>query len=78
VASLDDMLFDLAIAVFRVAGGVQAELRETARAGRSRRRREARAEAIEELRGQLVELAHDAREKLRDQIAGLLGRASSR
>ena len=78
VASLDDVLFDLAIALFSVADGVQGELRETARVGRSRRRREARAEAIEELRGQLVELAHDAGEKLREEIAGLLGRPSSR
>jgi CBS domain-containing protein len=78
VASFDDMLFDLAIALFRVADGVKGELRDTARAGRSRRRREARAEAIAELRGQLVELAHDAREKLRQQIAGLLGGPSGR
>jgi signal-transduction protein with cAMP-binding, CBS, and nucleotidyltransferase domain len=76
VASLDDMLFDLAVALFCVADGVQGELRETARVGRSRRRHEARAEAIEELRGQLAELAHDAREKLREQVAGLIGRPS--
>jgi CBS domain-containing protein len=78
MASLDDMLFDLAIALFSVADGVQGELRETAHLGHSRRRREARADAIEELRGQLVELAQDAREKLRAEIAGLLGRPLDR
>jgi signal-transduction protein with cAMP-binding, CBS, and nucleotidyltransferase domain len=73
VASLDDMIFELAIGLFGVADAMFVELREAARTARRRRRREARAEAIEELRSQLATLAHDARDRARAELAGLLG-----
>jgi hypothetical protein len=49
------------------------EVHETARLSRRRRRREARVDAIEEIRSQLATLAHDTREKVRAELAELIG-----
>lgn len=73
VVSLDDMLFELAVDLFGIAEATRVELRDAARAARKRRRREARSEAIEELRSHLATLAHDARERARAELASLLG-----
>ena len=74
VISLDDVLFDLAIAMYRVADGARIEIRDAQRISRKRRRREAREEALDELRTQLRTLRHDARDRLREEIAALTGR----
>jgi CBS domain-containing protein len=76
VVSLDDMLFDVAIALFRLADGARIEIRDAQRIARKRRRHEAREEAIDELRTQLRVLTHDARERLREEVAALIGRPS--
>ena len=74
VISLDDMLFDLAIALYRLADGARIEVRDSQRVARKRRRHEAREEALDELRTQLRVLARDARDRLREEIAALTGR----
>jgi len=73
VISLDDMLFEMGIGLFGIADAGRVEVHETARLSRRRRRREARTDAIEELRSQLATLAHDAREKVRAELAELIG-----
>lgn len=74
VVSLDNLLFDVAIAIYRLADGARIEVRDAQRAARKRRRHEARDEALDELRTQLRVLAQDARERLREEIAALTGR----
>ena len=76
VISLDDMLFDLAIALYRLADSARIEVRDAQRLAAKRRRREAREDAMDELRTQLRVLAHDARERLREEVASLIGRPS--
>lgn len=73
VVSIDDMVFQLAVGLFGVADAARVEVHETARLSRKRRRHEARADAIEELRCQCATLAHDAREKVRTELAELIG-----
>jgi CBS domain-containing protein len=73
VVSLDDMLFEVAVGVFGVAEATRVEMHPAARLTKRRRRREARSDAIEELRAQLSSLAHEVREKARAELASLLG-----
>jgi CBS domain-containing protein len=72
VASLDDSLFELAIALFGIAETARVELRDAERSARKRRRREARETSLDELRGQLLSLGRDARERLRSELARLI------
>jgi len=74
IVSLDDMLFDLAIALYRIADGARIEVRDSHRLAQKRRRRESLDDALDELRTQLRVLARDARERLREEIAALTGR----
>jgi CBS domain-containing protein len=74
LVSVDDVVFDLAIAMYRVADAARIEVRDAQRLARKRRRHEAREEALEELRVQLRTLTRDARERLREEIAALTGR----
>jgi signal-transduction protein with cAMP-binding, CBS, and nucleotidyltransferase domain len=78
VVSLDDMLFQIAIAMFSLAEATRVEMHAVARLTKKRRRHEARSDAIDELRAQLSSLAHDVREKARTELAGLLGGPFSR
>jgi CBS domain-containing protein len=79
VASLDDSLYELAMALFSIAEGARVELRDSERSARRRRRREALETSLEELRGQIVSLGRDARERLREELGRLLsGRSSDR
>jgi CBS domain-containing protein len=74
LVSLDDLLFDISSALFNMTEGTRAELRESHRTARLRRRHEAREEALEELRSALRELRHEARKRLRSELASLLGK----
>ena len=75
IVSLDDILGELSSDLWNVSEAVRIELREAQRTSRRRRLREARDEAVEELRSQLLHLGRDTRELLRSELAGLLRRS---
>jgi signal-transduction protein with cAMP-binding, CBS, and nucleotidyltransferase domain len=74
VVSLDDLLFQVSVGLFGLADATRMELRDAERAARRRRRSEAREDALDELRTQLTSLTREARERLREQLAALIGR----
>ncbi len=68
LVSLDDLVMELGVQLWNVSEAAGSELREAARSARSRRRREARYDALEDVRHSL----HDVGGKLRKRVIGEL------
>ncbi|MGH0036787.1 MAG: CBS domain-containing protein [Myxococcota bacterium] len=72
--SLDDLVIELSSQLYNVSESVWVALRESRRSARGRRRREAREDAVEEIRSEIARLGGDARERTYDVLRDLLDR----
>jgi signal-transduction protein with cAMP-binding, CBS, and nucleotidyltransferase domain len=66
LVSLDDLVMELGVQLWNVSEAVGCEIREAARSARSRRRREARHDALEDVQHSL----HDMGGRLRRRFVG--------
>ncbi len=71
IFTLDDTVFELGVQLWNTAEAVATGLRESARTGPQRRRREVREEAIEDLRHNLSELGEQLRDRIETEVRGL-------
>jgi CBS domain-containing protein len=72
IVSLDDILVELSSDLWNVSETARIEIRDAQRTARRRRLREAREEALEELRSQAHQLGQEARDFLRKELSSLL------
>jgi CBS domain-containing protein len=74
--SLDDLLIQLGSYLFNANRGILGGLDESRRTSRHRRRTEAREEALESIRHQLVAFGDETRDKVRGRLEEMLDRVS--
>lgn len=72
LVSLDDLVLELGVQLWNVSEAAGSEIRETRRWASSRRRREAREEAVENLWNQLHDAGDKVRKKLVHQLRDLV------
>jgi CBS domain-containing protein len=72
IVTLDDIVAELTSDLWNVSEGARVELRDAQRSARRRRLREAREEAVEELRSQALHVGKEAREFMRKELGSLL------
>ena len=78
VVSLDDVIVRVASYLFNTNQGLLGGLHHSRRTTRTRRRREAREEAFDELREQLEHMGDEVRELVRTQLDELVARVGRR
>jgi predicted transcriptional regulator len=74
--SLDDLVMELSSQLYNVSESVWVALRESRRSARGRRRREAREDALDEIRSEVNRLTGDARTRAHDVLVDLVDRVT--
>ncbi len=77
IVTLDDVVMQLSSEIFQLSEAVWVELRESRRKTRTRRRRESREQALDELQHQARDLGARAREELRSRLGEITKRLGS-
>jgi len=72
--SFDDLVLELSSQLYNASEAVFVGLREQRRSSHARRRREAREDAVDELREQVLSLGDQGRERLADALEGIVQR----
>ena len=72
IVALDDIVAELVSDLWNVSEGARIELRDAQSTARRRRQREAREEALEELRAQALHVGKEARDFLRRELGSLV------
>ncbi|MCP5055334.1 MAG: CBS domain-containing protein [bacterium] len=74
LVSLDDLVMELGVQCWNVSEAVSAEIRDSARAARGRRRREARRETLDDVRHGLSNVGGQLRKRMVGELRDLLDR----